>query len=346
MQRYFYSGGFDRQGMVKVLDAFHCWEEHRNSPKLMMDAFRYLIDNAERCKETKFYDKMIPSRKELYTTAETYIKRYTQSKQIEYAREVADTLLTYCPEYRDRILKCLEEDEQDKPEKENNVYVNNQNVHDDSITTSMIRAASVLCKMYPIPNEFKPERKELFTTAENTLAMSLPDEEDVIRHAIKYIQENNARFGPERINIAEVFGAVWKWIQDKDYKRPHRELYKRLIEELHEMKGMCSSGHIARLVNVIQGFTDDERLMIRISDKEQCRTVVKTYLNRIFQECTDEKIQNGFIDQNKLFIQFVREKIGDKLLDWKDEYGPEFLRTIGDTVNSYCGCTVFVNRNK
>lgn len=353
MNNYFH-GQYNEQGFVKMLDAFNCFEEHRNSPKIIMNAFRFLIKYSDKSRQANFYNRMIPTKEQLFKKAQEYIRRYIrEDKRLDYAREIADTLLTFFPDYQQSILKCLDDEENPSlakiDEKEKSVYVDGQNVHNKSITNSMITAGTNLCSQFSGKISlgssiyFNTNKKELLNSVEIDLICSYPNEEELIRTAIKYISENPAGFGPKQITITDIFLAVWFWIKTQKYTK---ELHRRLLEELKEMKGMCSSGHIARLVNVIQGFTDDERFIIRISDEEQCRTVVKTYLNKVLQNCSDEDILNGLIDHNNKFINFIRTKIGDRLLEWRKEYGPEFIPTIGQTVNDYCKYDVFKKRER
>lgn len=57
------------------------------------------------------------------------------------------------------------------------------------------------------------------------------------------------------LNLANVFCNVWCLIDGSEHRD---ELIKRLLQELTEMSGYCSSGHYARLLNVTSGFFDDE----------------------------------------------------------------------------------------
>ncbi len=60
------------------------------------------------------------------------------------------------------------------------------------------------------------------------------------------------------INLTQLFAAVYNFI----IQSPHRpELMRRLGEEMNDAVGLCVTGHICRLVNVLQGFTDDPLVM-------------------------------------------------------------------------------------
>lgn len=339
MNTYFSNVQMNEQAVVKVLDAFFQFDEHKNSPHLIVKSFEYLLTNQE---GAKIYYRQVPNKEQIVEQAKTYIKNYVSENRFDYAREIADSILRFYPDRQKEILKYFDKESSTEPvdEKLESVYYDNQNVHNDSITASTINAATNLCLIYNDKN-----KKNNINEICDLLVNYHPKDEDMIRTSCKYIKDNYVRFGQQKILIADVFQALWAWITDFKYKRPQAALRARLIEELKEMKGMCSSGHIARLINVMQGFTDDERFIIKISVQEQCQTVIKNYLNTILAKEKDERILNGFLDKNNYFVNFIRKKIGEKLLEWRTAYGQEILPTIGTTVNQYCQFEIFKPRN-
>ena len=161
---------------------------------------------------------------------------------------------------------------------------------------------------------------------------------ELINTSVDYIKNSIAIFGDRRISLRQAFIALCYWIAD------HSEcnaLELRLIEEFTEMKEMCTTGHIARLMNVIQGFTEDENLCIRISGNDQCVAVVKSYLTKSLEECKDDEILDGLLTGSEKYKEFLREKISEKLLEWSKSYGKEMLDRIATTVNLFAGVKVF-----
>ena len=45
------------------------------------------------------------------------------------------------------------------------------------------------------------------------------------------------------------------------------------------MTKYCTTGHLSRLINVLQGYTDDKKLSIVISDEQQIKAVIYNYLD-------------------------------------------------------------------
>lgn len=89
------------------------------------------------------------------------------------------------------------------------------------------------------------------------LTRKKPSESKLIVESLDYIRNSTANFGSKQIGMIDAFIVVWLTILEN----PHREeLENRLFEELREMKGLCTTGHIARLINVLQGFVEDENI--------------------------------------------------------------------------------------
>lgn len=78
---------------------------------------------------------------------------------------------------------------------------------------------------------------------------------------------------------------IWTRINTTDYNSLYKsdisiknELIKRLLEELEEMSGTCTSGFITRLANIFSGF--DEDLTVRISIEDQ---IIANFTGRLNQ---------------------------------------------------------------
>jgi hypothetical protein len=148
---------------------------------------------------------------------------------------------------------------------------------------------------------------------------------------------NNNIFG---FSLYNVFCALWKFIQKHKSKD---ELLLRLIEEIVSMDNYCSTGHLSRFVNVIQGFTDDINLQIRISDSSQITIYINNYLNKILlnapEDITDALIDDN-IESKKLFYEFIKKHINEYIpilineLGEPDDY-KSFYNTIISAISKY-----------
>lgn len=242
----------------------------------------------------------------------------------------------------------IREEKKDDEKRIKAYYQDGQNVHNRDINKSVLRIASILVKQAEeksIYNEnpdlrIEENKMSIFQIC-NYLKKKFPNKAPILDDSCIYFAENIATFNDNVFSLQDLFVAVWFWIHNKEEKDITEELEKRFIEELEETKGKCSTGAMARLVNTIQGFTTDS-LSLKISTRDQCRAVVRKYIEGIMSECKDEKVLEGLLDTNQDFINFVKEGVKSKLLDWEKDYGSEMLNNIADIVNEYCRAKVFV----
>jgi hypothetical protein len=105
-----------------------------------------------------------------------------------------------------------------------------------------------------------------------------------------------------------------KCIQEHNHKL---ELEKRLVEELEEMSGTCSSGHIIRLANVFNGFDFELNLGIEEEFRYKFKHIIMTEIK------DDEEL---ILDSDKLSV-FLMKNV-DKIFNvlWED-YKGQMLKT-------------------
>ena len=155
------------------------------------------------------------------------------------------------------------------------------------------------------------------------------DNKQVLDEVLERIFNDNAVF--EGYNADVILFSLWNWIS----KQGNDELYDRVAEELFEMHKYCSTRILSGLINSIQGFTDDENLIIKMSVEEQSKSVIYNYLDKKLKECTDEKILDGMYEKDKFFLDFIKWEVEEKREEWDTEYGEEFTCFINKHVNKY-----------
>ena len=238
-----------------------------------------------------------------------------------------------------------------QPVSSKTVYSDSQNVHDSNINKSVIKTLENLFDKYKhlfTLNEINGRstddkqkfeyKSSVLNEIREILVVKFPDKKDLINSSIEYIIKSTAIFGERELSMVDGLISIWYWICDH---KDHVELEKRLLEELKEMKGMCTTGHIARLMNIIQGFTEDENLTIRISNDAQCFAVIKQYLNNQLQNCSDEDVIAEMTDGGENYVRFIRKSVSSKLLEWKQDYGSAMLPSIAKLVNDFACAKVF-----
>lgn len=333
-------GACSEQGMAKALNIYNFWRDAEHHPALCTFGLRYLFKYNRQILKRYNY----PNSAQLIQVAHDMMTAYLNTNNLQNAREIADIISEYHVNEGERFFQRLRALDEVKIENKviKTVYADSQNVHNSKINNSVIRSATKLCELYNVKleNEIENKRQNSFILSEieAILKRGHKNASAIIEKSIEYIRISTATFGEKRLSLCDILVSVWLFIINHAQRA---DLELRLIEELKDMNGLCSTGHVARLVNVIQGFTSSEELQIRISDAEQCKAVVGQYLSNVLKECKDENVLDGILDGSDAFVHFVRVKVADKLLEWKSTYGADSLPIIARIVNEYCGNTVF-----
>lgn len=118
-----------------------------------------------------------------------------------------------------------------------------------------------------------------------------------IRLALNRIAIDCALYSTFNNTLSSILVKVYSYIMFQKEENIRDEMLKRLLEELTEMSGTCSSGFIARLVNVISGFSN---FSIRISWEDQIIANFKGRLNSYARNIT-QKGDNNIFRNEKLY---------------------------------------------
>ena len=120
-------------------------------------------------------------------------------------------------------------------------------------------------------------------------------------------------------NLSNIFIKLWSYITENEYCDAMKE---RLLEELEEMSGTCSTGFLSRLVNTLSGFGN---LSIRISFDDQIISNFTGRLNMYARKLTDvdsifrnEKLYDVielYIYTHKINKKYPKVKSMKKLID-------------------------------
>jgi hypothetical protein len=357
---------FSNNGMALALNIFNFPGDYDYRPSIKSRALRYLFNHRKKYPSA-------PSHEQLSQFCTRLFEEFTRLNYMEGMREIADIAQEYCNnrEFMDRLpLREEPPEEPIIPNREehdyNNdlylinlprqlpqadqktVYKDGQNVHNSNINSTVMRVFSTLYERHK--DKFvltAVEEHEIFyhktcilTEICTALANKYTSEADLINNSKTYIIESTAIFTHQELGMIDAFISIWLWIQEQEHKD---ELEKRLLEELKSMEGYCTTGHIARFMNVIQGFTDDPTLQILISEKDQYTSVIKNYLSKKLKECEDEKVVEGLLSGSDEFVRFIRLCVSEKLLEWKKEYGSDIIKYLPKIVNDFSGTTVYVS---
>jgi hypothetical protein len=206
------------------------------------------------------------------------------------------------------------------------VYGDSQNVHGSNLNESVLEACVYLMEIEP-PNGFDTKKVKAI------LVEASPEHEEIINTVLERIEIDTSRFksGDNSFGLYDVFSSLWSYISKH---QSCSELYLRLIEEMAAMSKYCTTGHVSRFINSIQGYTDDEKLHVRISDEQQIKAVVGHYLDNIMMNATEDVTDAMIGTDQKVFYDFIVSRMNDRIPQLFEEYG-EVQEYIISAVKAY-----------
>jgi len=95
--------------------------------------------------------------------------------------------------------------------------------------------------------------------------------------------------------LSAVVVMIYTYIMNKEDESVKEQMITRLLEELEDMCGICSSGIIARLINVMSGFGN---FSIRISYEDQ---IVSSFTGRLNKAVMDIASSHSIFRKEKLY---------------------------------------------
>jgi hypothetical protein len=148
-----------------------------------------------------------------------------------------------------------------------NIYADNQNVHNHSIQESIRESIQNILKIKPIIKNINIliSNDNILTT--NTKKILMEYSKDKSIHTI--------------LNIT--FGELLIYVLNRIHINKHKDEIKRILNiEMNESINKCFTGRISRLINCLNGF--DELVNIKISDTEQISQIINIVHNKLKKE--------------------------------------------------------------
>ena len=109
------------------------------------------------------------------------------------------------------------------------------------------------------------------------------DKNEKISLAMRRIFMDRALYSKFNNSLVNILLKIYNYIQIQEDDGIKFELYKRMLQELQEMSGTCSSGFASRLVNIISGYGN---FNIRISFEDQIISNFAGRLNAVARSIT------------------------------------------------------------
>jgi len=205
------------------------------------------------------------------------------------------------------------------------VYDDSQNVHDANVNETVLTASHRLIELF---SETDFDRKEIL----ESLQAINPSCTDIVNDVLDRIEIDTSRFshGDDRFSLYNVFSNLWVFITRNTQRD---ELKTRLLEEFNEMHAYCSTGHLSRLINVIQGYTEDPKLCIKISEQSQIKAVMSIVIEKILSNAPED-VMDSMIDDQVIFAQFIVKEVNKKLPKLLEEYASNSDKNVKDYILS------------
>lgn len=195
------------------------------------------------------------------------------------------------------------------------VYDDTQNVHNHKINESVIQSAQNIVNSNSTPCPMVDIEKQL--------EQYYPDyqkNKEKIKNSMNRIRTDPSKFKGET-TISQVFDKVVGIISNSRHKQ---EMWRRLGEEMTEMNQLCATGHLSRLVNVVQGFEDvPADIQIKMDPKDEIYANISNHLTMQIQNSGEqEQLLASMIDPDnrQLFLEFVCLVLQPKVEELQKEY--------------------------
>lgn len=151
-----------------------------------------------------------------------------------------------------------------------------------------------------------------------------------IRVAFNRIVMDRALYSKYNCTLSHILLQIWTYLTGH---KNEEEIRKRLVEELTEMAGTCSSGFASRIINTISGFGD---FSLKISWQDQIIANLTGRLNARIRDMDNLTIQDKVLEEmtipssdyslRKNFLKFFRKSVSSI----REEMHKEFKDHITD----------------
>ena len=214
------------------------------------------------------------------------------------------------------------------------IYNNSQNVHDDTVNSAVLEFIDKF-DPYKEIHAFSEVESEIAALYQ-TYGTSAGDVKKA-RSAIYRCFIDHSRFGSDNWTVKKIFCYIWSLVQDyRESKKIKVDgkllkgaavadlLEKRFVEALIEMGDTCTTGHVSRLTQVMDGFG----LEIRISYRDQIKSNVSGRIQALVRDEPDEAVRDQLAlgamddadpDSRKIYRKWMETKLNLLVKElWKE----------------------------
>lgn len=272
-------------------------------------------------------------------TIEIGLLSFAGDEKLDYniRADSADVILKLgCDENKKKARNIIMELGRQGMRNSKNIFENKQNVHITDIEESVLEAIEFLSNIETkkITNNqdsqninFDYVRKQIMDMVKETKQGKKDSKEykdyktkkDYIVISLNRIFLDRALYTKFNHTLSSVLLKVWSYISCHKFEEAMKG---RLLEELVEMSGTCSSGFASRLVNVISGFGD---FNLRISWKDQ---IISNFTGRLNVKARNITAETQIAENCKLYE--IKEQIIDNLSLFQEKVLEEMIVNVND----------------
>lgn len=267
------------------------------------------------------YYRKIPTPEQLFERLDTL---YNTCSEQQCVREIRDVYMSHNRRFPERPVQRYNVPRPPTKTVLESIQNDSENVHFTPINRTVKSIAHNLCTDFP----------QLYSKDHILHTLSTKDgwNDTIIRNTIEFIWTNDTSFGLG-ISLRKLLCAVVSYIRTFE-EDTRTELFIRLNQELVDMSGLCSTGHMSRLVNTLQGFNLPEKYVLTIDIERDIRDRIGSEL-RIHLEKADDHIVEGILDQTPEFVKYIDDYVERHTSKWITRWGEESRGTIRTTVDKF-----------
>lgn len=177
-------------------------------------------------------------------------------------------------DYANNLLKDITTDDK-------NIYLNSQNIHNETINISV---RNILRSLLKIKSDTKLQFEHLQKRLEEHCVTD-ENKENMIKYLYR-IMTDPSKY--ETLNLSEILTLVLNKIETFNIDIQN-ECYKRLFEEAMDSSNTCSSGYLTRILNVLTGFVKEEELNLKINPIDELRNSIFARINSMIRTLSDSE---------------------------------------------------------
>jgi hypothetical protein len=320
------------QNVVSKMDYIN-WRDVEYSLKLCTHFYKYRFNESFFIQQMLNDSNLLKWKQNFFTQEElllNFLNWLSEVSTYEQKSNLLDILLRYFP--KDERVKTVYSTLMGGK----TLYENDQNVHDDDITVSVL---NVLRELYVWSKKSQPvySAKNGLTRSEwvEKILYSYSSEPTIIKGILDRMAIDKTSFNiTEDIHLT-TFDVLFMLLNYILQCQSATAIMETLIEEMKEAVDFCITGYVTRFINAIQGYTDDFQL--KISFKKQLHAKINYDISKEIQRLPNDSdvILGTYDEEHKdIYYKFIIDTIDlNKLYEQYDKmdvirYLPPVLNTL------------------